>query len=50
MIQPFLTDTVLIQGVTIINSPFWHLNPNLCSNVTVEGVSISSSGPEHRRV
>jgi len=45
MIQPFLTDTVLIQGVTIINSPFWHLNPNLCSNVTVEGVSISSSGP-----
>ncbi len=45
MIQPFGTDTVLIQGVTIINSPFWHLNPNLCSNVTVEGVSISSSGP-----
>ena len=45
MIQPFLTDTVLIQGVTIINSPFWHLNPNLCSNVTIEGVSISSSGP-----
>jgi polygalacturonase len=45
MIQPFLTDTVLIQGVTIINSPFWHLNPNLCTNVTVEGVSISSSGP-----
>ena len=45
MIQPFLTDTVLIQGVTIVNSPFWHLNPNLCRNVTVEGVSISSSGP-----
>ncbi|HEY7919180.1 MAG TPA: glycoside hydrolase family 28 protein [Streptosporangiaceae bacterium] len=45
MIQPFLTDTVLIQGVTIINSPFWHLNPNLCRNVTVGGVSISSSGP-----
>jgi polygalacturonase len=45
MIQPFRTDTVLIQGVTIINSPFWHLNPNLGHNVTVEGVSISSSGP-----
>jgi polygalacturonase len=45
MIQPFATDTVLIQGVTVINSPFWHLNPNLCTNVTVEGVSISSSGP-----
>ena len=45
MIQPFLTDTVLLQGVTFINSPFWHLNPNLCNNVTVEGVSINSSGP-----
>jgi polygalacturonase len=45
MIQPFLTDTVLIQGVTIENSPFWHMNPNLCRNVTVEGVSINSSGP-----
>ncbi len=45
MIQPFASDTVLIQGVTIVNSPFWHLNPNLCANVTVEGVSISSSGP-----
>jgi polygalacturonase len=45
MIQPFLTDTVLLQGVTFINSPFWHLNPNLCDNVTVEGVSINSSGP-----
>ena len=45
MIQPFRTDTVLLQGVTFINSPFWHLNPNLCNNVTVEGVSINSSGP-----
>jgi polygalacturonase len=45
MIQPFLTDTVLIQGVTIINSPFWHINPNLCTNVTVEGVTVNSSGP-----
>jgi polygalacturonase len=45
MIQPFASDTVLIQGVTIINSPFWHMNPNLCTNVTVEGVTVSSSGP-----
>ena len=45
MIQPFASDTVLIQGVTIINSPFWHMNPNLCTNVTVEGVTVNSSGP-----
>jgi polygalacturonase len=45
MIQPFASDTVLIQGVTIVNSPFWHMNPNLCTNVTVEGVTVNSSGP-----
>jgi polygalacturonase len=45
MIQPFSCDTVLLEGVTVINSPFWHLNPNLCRNVTVDGLTISSSGP-----
>jgi polygalacturonase len=45
MIQPFMSDTVLLEGVTVINSPFWHLNPNLCRNVTVDGLTISSSGP-----
>jgi polygalacturonase len=45
MIQPFASDTVLLEGVTVINSPFWHLNPNLCRNVTISGLTISSSGP-----
>jgi polygalacturonase len=45
MIQPYRSDTVLLQGVTVINSPFWHLNPNLSTNVTVEGLTITSSGP-----
>ena len=45
MIQPFASDTVLLEGVTVINSPFWHLNPNLCRNVTIDGLSIASSGP-----
>jgi polygalacturonase len=45
MIQPFASDTVLLEGVTVINSPFWHLNPNLCRNVTVDGLTISSAGP-----
>ncbi len=45
MIQPFASDTVLLEGVTVINSPFWHLNPNLCRNVTVSGLSIASTGP-----
>ncbi len=45
MVQPFASDRLLLQGVTVINSPFWHLNPNLCSNVTVDGLTISSTGP-----
>jgi len=45
MVQPFASDTVLLEGVTVINSPFWHLNPNLCTNVTVDGLTISSTGP-----
>jgi polygalacturonase len=45
MVQPFGTDTVLLEGVTVINSPFWHLNPNLCHNVTIDGLTISSTGP-----
>jgi polygalacturonase len=45
MIQPFLSENVLISGVTVVNSPFWHLNPNLCRNVTVEGITVNSSGP-----
>jgi polygalacturonase len=45
MIQPYLSDGVLLEGVTVINSPFWHLNPNLCKNVIVDGLTISSSGP-----
>jgi uronate dehydrogenase len=44
MIQPFSCDTVLIGGVTVVNSPIWHLNPNLCRNGTVAGLSIASTG------
>ena len=45
MVQPFASDVVLLEGVTVINSPFWHLNPNLCTDVTVDGLTISSTGP-----
>ena len=36
---------MLIEGVTIRNSPFWVIHPVLSSNVTVRGVSILSLGP-----
>jgi polygalacturonase len=38
---------VLIDGVTIRNSPMWEINPVLCRNVTVRGVQIDSHGPNN---
>ncbi len=43
-IQPYRCRNVLIEGVKIINSPMWEMNPVLCTNVTVRGVSVSSHG------
>ena len=46
-IQPYRCQNVLIQGVTIKNSPMWEVHPVLCTNVIVERVSISSHGPNN---
>jgi hypothetical protein len=39
-IQPYNCTNVLIEGVTIINSPFWTVTPLYCENVTVHAVVI----------
>ena len=39
-IQPICCKNVRIEGVKIINSPFWTVNPEFCDNVTVDGVTI----------
>lgn len=39
-IQPMLCKNVLIEGITITNSPFWTVNPEFCENVTVHAVTI----------
>jgi polygalacturonase len=46
-IQPYRCQNVLIEGVTIKNSPMWEIHPVLCSNVTVRGVKISTHGPNN---
>ncbi len=46
-IQPYRCQNVLIDGVTIVNSPMWEIHPVLCTNVTVRNVSISSHGPNN---
>jgi len=46
-VQPYRCQNVLIEGVTIVNSPMWELNPVLCRNVVVRGVTIRSHGPNN---
>ena len=41
-IQPMYCKNVLVEGISIRNSPFWTVNPEFCENVTVTGVSINN--------
>lgn len=46
-VQPYRCRNVLIEGVTVRNSPMWHLHPVLCTNVTVRGVTVIGHGPNN---
>jgi len=46
-VQPYRCANVLIEGVKIVNSPMWELNPVLCKNVTVRNVTIDTHGPNN---
>ena len=46
-IQPYRCTRVLIDGVTIVNSPMWEIHPVLCRDVTVRNVNIKSHGPNN---
>ncbi|MBQ0078008.1 MAG: glycoside hydrolase family 28 protein [Bacteroidales bacterium] len=41
------SENVLIQGVTLRNSPFWVVHPLLCRNFTMRGVTVCSFGPNN---
>lgn len=41
-IQPMYCNNILIQGITIRNSPFWTVNPEFCDNVTIHAVTITN--------
>jgi hypothetical protein len=41
-IQFYDCKNIQIKDVTIINSPFWTINPELCDNVTITGVTIKN--------
>ncbi len=44
-IQPFRCQNVVVEGLTLLNSPMWQVTPALCKNVTVQGLTIHSTGP-----
>jgi polygalacturonase len=43
-IQPVRCKNVLIEGVSLVNSPMWQVTPCLCTNVTVRGLRINGNG------
>lgn len=46
-VQFFDCRNVLIEGLTVIRSPFWVIHPIYCTNVIVEGLTIKSHGPNN---
>lgn len=46
-VQPYKCKNVLIEGVTLKNSPMWVINPVLSTNVTVRGIKVDSHGPNN---
>ena len=43
-VQPVRCQNVLIEGVTLINSPMWVLSPCYCTNVTIRSVNVTNYG------
>ena len=46
-VQTYRCQNVLMEGVRIVNSPMWEINPVLCRNVTVRDIEIDSHGPNN---
>jgi polygalacturonase len=46
-IQPYQCKRILIEGITIKDSPMWILHPVLSENITIRGVKINSHGPNN---
>jgi len=41
-IQLFQCKDIRIEGITIVDSPFWTINPEFCDNITIDGVTIKN--------
>jgi polygalacturonase len=47
MLEPVKCENILIEGVTIKNSPFWHIHPVLSRNIIVRNVRVEGMGPNN---
>jgi polygalacturonase len=45
LIQPYRCRNVVIEGVTLIRSPMWTVNPVLSQQVTIRDVTVQTDGP-----
>jgi len=45
--EPFECEDVLVQGVTFTNAPFWVIHPIKSNYIRVDGVTVSSHGPNN---
>lgn len=39
------SENIIIEGVTLLRSPFWVMHPLFCKNLTVRGVHVYNEGP-----
>ena len=46
-IEFFECNTILIQGVKVINAPFWILHPIKSNDIIIDGVTVDSHGPNN---
>jgi len=42
-VEPFGCTNVRIEGITVLDSPFWVIHPIFCTNVIVRGVTVKSN-------
>lgn len=46
-VQFYKCSNILLEGITIINSPMWVIHPVLSENITISNVSVISHGPNN---
>ncbi|MBL7154280.1 MAG: glycoside hydrolase family 28 protein [Phycisphaerae bacterium] len=47
MVQFFGCENVLVEGVKILDSPFWCVHPVFCKNVTVRNIAFAAKNPNN---